>query len=166
MSLRQLRQLRQLSNRGARPRWRRGRGPGRPVKPALLKMGLLALGLLALPLAAGCGRAPRAGVAPAGGARGAAGAAKEVEVQEDPVKTGVEAGDAGLAGKVRSRLAGDPRLRHLPIEVDAEGGGITLWGHVGRSEDRAAAEQLARQTPGVTSVIDHIKVETPEGPGR
>jgi osmotically-inducible protein OsmY len=107
-----------------------------------------------------CGRGPQAkgAAAPATSGRQAAGAAKEVDIQEDPVKTGIEAGDASLAGKVRARLAADPRLRPLPIEVDAEAGRVTLWGHVGSAELRAAADQQARRTPGVTSVIDLVKV--------
>ncbi|MBV8201279.1 MAG: BON domain-containing protein [Acidobacteria bacterium] len=94
----------------------------------------------------------------AAGAAGAPGAAKEAETQEDPVKTGIEAGDASLAGKVRARLAGDPQLRTLPIEVDAETGRVTLWGRVPSAEQRAAAEQQARRTPGVAAVIDLIKI--------
>jgi osmotically-inducible protein OsmY len=107
-----------------------------------------------------CGRGPQGKVAgaPVSSGRRAASGAKEVEIQEDPVKTGIEAGDASLAGKVRARLAGDPQLRALRIEVDAEAGRVTLWGHVGSAEQRAAAEQQARRTPGVSSVINLIKI--------
>jgi osmotically-inducible protein OsmY len=113
--------------------------------------------LLVLPLVAGCGRVRQAGGAAPG--HGAASPAKEVEIQEDPVKTGIEAGDAGLASQVRTRLAADPQLRGSRIEVDAEGGRVTLWGRVGQAAQREAAEQLARRTPRVTSVIDLIKVD-------
>ena len=69
---------------------------------------------------AGCGRGPRAGGAqPAGSGMPAAAGAKAVEIQEDPVKTGIESTDALLAGKVRAGLAADPRLRQLAIEIDA-----------------------------------------------
>jgi hypothetical protein len=112
-------------------------------------------------LAASCGQGRQGGAAAAGARRDSGRAMKEVEVQEDPVKTGIEAADAGLAGRVRSRLNGDAQLRRLPIEVDAEAGRVTLWGHVGSAEERAAAEQLARRTPGVTSVVDHIKIAPP-----
>ena len=122
--------------------------------------------LVALPLLAGCGRARQAGGAAPAPGHGAASAAKEVEIQEDPVKTGIEAGDAGLASQVRSRLAGDPQLRKLRIEVDAEGGRVTLWGHVEEAAQREAAEGLARRTPRVTSVIDLIKVDDRDDRGR
>jgi hyperosmotically inducible periplasmic protein len=125
---------------------------------------LMALGLL-LPAMAGCGRGgqPPAG-GPAGGSERAAPAGpKPVEIAEDPVKTGIGAGDAGLAGAVRSRLAADPRLRRQPIEVDAEEGRVTLWGTVGTAQQREAAAEVARRTPGVTSVVDHVKVGTPGG---
>jgi osmotically-inducible protein OsmY len=124
---------------------------------------MLLLGMLLLQAAA-CGRRPVAEPPAAGAARGALPAAKEVEIQEDPVKTGIEAGDAGLAAKVRLRLGGDPQLAHLSIEVDAEGGRVTLWGHVSRLEDRAAAEQLARRTPGVAAVNDLIRVDGEDRP--
>jgi osmotically-inducible protein OsmY len=128
----------------------------------LVPVVLLALGV---PLLAACGWARQAGGAAAASPRhGAAGAAKEVEIQEDPVKTGIEAGDAGLASQVRSRLAGDPELRKLRIEVDAEGGRVTLWGHVDQAAQREAAERLARRTPRVAEVIDLIKVGD-QGPG-
>jgi osmotically-inducible protein OsmY len=150
---------RKLSKVGGRRQRRERRPAARPVSwHAKDAMGGALLTLLALTApAAGCGRGRQGAVA--GGARRDAGRAmKEVEVKEDPVKTGIEAADAGLAGKVRSRLDGDAQLRRLPIEVDAEAGRVTLWGHVTSAEERAAAEQLARGTPGVTSVIDHIKI--------
>lgn len=120
------------------------------------------LGWLALSFCcclAGCGRGPRAAaVPPAGPGTHAAPAAKAVEIQEDPVKTGIESADAALASKVRAGFAADPRLRQLPIEMDAEAGQVTLWGRVDRAEQRAAAEQQARRTPGVTSIVNLIKV--------
>jgi hypothetical protein len=124
----------------------------------------LAILLLAAVLpfaAAACGRRAGAPPPPAAARHDTAGF-KDVEIHEDPVKTGIEAGDAGLAGRVRSRLAGDPQLRGLAIEIDAEAGRVTLWGHVRRAEDRAAAEQLARRTPGVAAVNDLVKVDVQE----
>jgi hypothetical protein len=138
-------------------RLERSAGAAAPTSLALLF--LLAL----LPFAgAACSRRASAPPPPAAARHDAPGF-KDVEIHEDPVKTGIEAGDAGLAGRVRSRLGGDPQLRGLAIEVDAEGGRVTLWGHVSRAEDRAGAEQLARRTPGVAAVNDLIKVESQAG---
>ncbi len=130
-------------------------GP-RPLRLARL---FALLGWLAITCClAGCGRGPRPGGAPpAGSGTHAAAGAKAVEIQEDPVKTGIESADAALASKVRAGFAADPRLRQLPIEMDAEAGRVTLWGHVDRAEQRAAAEQQARRTPGVTSIVNLIK---------
>ncbi len=138
----------------------------RASRPRRLLAGLAAAGL-ALALA-GCGRQPAASPAAAGAASAAhdAGKFKDVEVREDPVKTGIEAGDAGLAAQVRARLAGDPQLRRQHIEVDAEGGRVTLWGEAARPEDRAAAEQLARRTPGVAGVNNLVKTAAPAGAPR
>jgi hypothetical protein len=121
---------------------------------------LIALGLLVL---AACGRGRDAEVkAPDGGARRPTPAgAKAVEISEDPVKTGIATGDASLASAVRSRLAADPRLRGLRIEVDAEEGRVTLWGSAGSSQERSAAVEAARRTPGVSAVVDLIKVGAP-----
>jgi osmotically-inducible protein OsmY len=140
----------QHSNPGAEVRDRRPE-----VRLAIPLLGCLVLSCCL----AGCGGGSRAGGArPAGSGTPAAAAAKAVEIQEDPVKTGIESADAVLAGKVRAGIAADPRLRQLPIEIDAEAGRVTLWGHVDRAEQRAAAEQQARRTPGVTSIVDLIKV--------
>lgn len=141
--------------------------PTRPTPPIRTNLLFLA-GLLTALLGVGaCGQAPDAAApsaaaghdAAAAGAAAAKGAAKDVEIREDPVKTGIETGDAGLAAKVRQRLAGDPHLGSLPVEVDAESGRATLWGHVPSAADRAAVEELARRTPGVSSVLDHIKID-------
>ena len=148
---------------------REPRAPRRSRLAAAAAPLLLLLLLVILPVlgAAGCGRRQSAAAPPA--PRGPAGAdktIKEVEIREDPVKTGIEAGDAGLAARVRSRLAADPVLRGLRLEVDAEGGRVTLWGRAERAEERAAAEELARRTPGVTSVIDLVKIDSPAAPQR
>ena len=129
----------------------------RPIRPACT---FPLLGWLALSCClAGCGHGPQAGGAPpAGSGTHAASGAKAVEIEEDPVKTGIESADTALASKVRAGFAADPRLRQLPIEMDAEAGRVTLWGHVDRAEQRAAAEQQARRTPGVTSIVNLIKV--------
>jgi len=115
--------------------------------------------------AAGCGRAPRGSRVVAAPSPRPAGSpvTKDVEIQEDPVKTGVAAGDATLAGQVRARLASEPLLRSARIEVDAEAGRVTLWGHVASAEQRAAAADAARRSRGVTSVVNLIKVDADPG---
>jgi hyperosmotically inducible periplasmic protein len=158
--LRPLRPLRSPALHAKSASWCRRRGRRQP--PAARTIAALAcLGALAsIALAAGCGRGSHGGgSAPAGSGAHAAAGAKAVEIQEDPVKTGIESADASLASKVRAGLAADPRLRLLHVEIDAEGGRVTLWGHVDRAEQRTAAEQLARRTPGVTSIVNHIKVD-------
>jgi osmotically-inducible protein OsmY len=143
------------------------RVPREPAVSAARVVAAAALVVLGLLAAAGCGRRHDV-AAPAAATRAPAGdkAVKEVEVKEDPVKTGIAAGDAGLAERVRARLAADPQLRRLSLEVDAEGGRVTLWGHVGAAAERTAAAERVRQTPGVTAVIDLVKVDADRQPRR
>jgi hypothetical protein len=133
----------------------------KPSRPSARLLRATALAALLPLIACNRGTVPeKAAVRPSGAPAGGS-ATKAEEIQEDPVKTGIEAGDAGLAGRIRSRLAGDPQLRALGIEVDAEGGSVTLWGHVARVEDRTALEQVVRHVPGVAAVKDLVKVDTP-----
>jgi hyperosmotically inducible periplasmic protein len=131
----------------------------RSAPPLFLRAAALCAGALlavALLLAA-CGRARQA-AAPVRAAPEPP-AAKAVEIGAEPLKTGLAPADERLAAQVRARLAADPRLHGMPVEVDAQGGRVTLWGKVERSEDKTAAGQLARGTPGATTVANLIEVQ-------
>ncbi|HVT60410.1 MAG TPA: BON domain-containing protein [Thermoanaerobaculia bacterium] len=127
------------------------------------------LALLFLLLAAslvvwqGCGRArpPEAGAA--GSRRDPPRKMEVVEIEGDKLKTGIAPDDAALLARVKEALASDPELRTQRIEVDAQSGKVALWGRVDRASARTLAEQRARQTRGVASVHNLIKVEAPLG---
>jgi|HubBroStandDraft_3_1064219.scaffolds.fasta_scaffold01722_3 hypothetical protein len=81
-----------------------------------------------------------------------------VEVGDDGLKPGLAPADAALAARVKEKLATDPRLHGMRLEVDAQGGRVTLWGQVDDRGARSAAEELARQTSGVRSLSNLLDV--------
>ena len=64
--------------------------------------------------------------------------------------------DIELRFLVEERLRTDPTLDANGIEVFSELGFINLNGHVETSDDRAWAESLVRQTPGVIDVFNYL----------
>lgn len=67
-------------------------------------------------------------------------------------------GDAGLSGKIKSKMALDDLVRARTIDVSTTGGVVTLEGTVHSVEERDQALRLARNTTGVTQVIDRLIV--------
>ena len=51
----------------------------------------------------------------------------------------------------------DDLVKARNINVDTNGSVVTLTGVVGSEAERQRALQLAKQTEGVTSVIDHLR---------
>ena len=66
--------------------------------------------------------------------------------------------NASLTAKIKAKMALDDRVKAANIDVDTTGSVVTLTGRVSSDEDRRRAVQLARETDGVTSVIDHLAV--------
>ena len=67
--------------------------------------------------------------------------------------------DASLTAKIKSKMALDDTVAAARIDVDSNGSVVTLTGTVRSQNEKARALQLARETEGVTSVIDHLTVE-------
>jgi osmotically-inducible protein OsmY len=65
--------------------------------------------------------------------------------------------DTALFGRITAALADDPDTADIPIEVIVDRGIVTLEGVVPSFEIRAKAEQIARQTPGVVTVINDLE---------
>ncbi len=63
-----------------------------------------------------------------------------------------------LANRVAQALNEDPRTEDAIIEVIDENGMITLDGEVDSMETRSAAKEIAAAQPGVTTVVDLLKV--------
>ena len=71
--------------------------------------------------------------------------------------------DAALVNAVRDNFAAehDTKGATAQVEVHAKDGVVTLSGEVDTVSDKALAENIARRTNGVTSVINQIIVSEP-----
>jgi hyperosmotically inducible protein len=70
--------------------------------------------------------------------------------------------DAGLTTAVKAALLADPGVSGLAIDVDTTDNVVALTGSVSTQTEKSRAIDLARQTAGVSQVIDHLTV----GPAR
>ena len=68
------------------------------------------------------------------------------------------AADGAMTAKIKAKMALDDRVQAAKIDVDTAGSVVTLSGNVSSEDERSRAVQLARDTDGVTSVIDHLVV--------
>jgi osmotically-inducible protein OsmY len=67
--------------------------------------------------------------------------------------------DETLAQEIREILANDPELDATDIEIEVEGGAVTLSGVVDESDAKLLAEELVETLPGVREVHNRIRVE-------
>jgi hypothetical protein len=66
---------------------------------------------------------------------------------------------ASLTGKIKSKMALDDTVDASRIDVDTSAGGVvTLTGAVSSQAEKSRALQLARETEGVKSVVDGLRV--------
>jgi hyperosmotically inducible protein len=66
--------------------------------------------------------------------------------------------DGSLTAKIKAKMALDDSIKALDIDVDTNGGTVTLTGVVATDAQRQRALQLARETAGVTQVTDRLQV--------
>jgi hyperosmotically inducible periplasmic protein len=66
--------------------------------------------------------------------------------------------EMSLQGKIKSKMALDELVKASAINIDSAKGVVTLTGTVRSEAERARAVQLARETAGVTSVVDRLVV--------
>ena len=71
-------------------------------------------------------------------------------------ETAIEAGS--LTAKIKAKMALDDRVHAAAIDVDTKDGVVTLSGEVSSETERQRAVLLARETDGVKSVVDNLKV--------
>ena len=73
------------------------------------------------------------------------------------VKDGAK--NAGLTGRVKTALANDVGLKTLIINVDSDGGMVTLRGSVDSADTKSRAEQVVKKVDGVKSVKNELRVK-------
>jgi hyperosmotically inducible protein len=83
-------------------------------------------------------------------------AAAKASVAAD--KVGDRMGESALTAKIKSKMALDDRVNSRAINVDTSGSVVTLRGVVRSVDERARAVRLARETQGITQVIDNLRV--------
>ena len=86
-----------------------------------------------------------------------------VTVTREPVDTPnmadrTDMTDPAITAAVKAKLLGDPLVAGLKIDVDTQSGVVTLSGTVKSAAEKEEAGRLARDTAGVKSVNDMIKV--------
>jgi hyperosmotically inducible protein len=73
--------------------------------------------------------------------------------------SGVHSVDTGLEDTLKTRLAGDARLKSASIDVSARDGVVLLQGQVATPAAKQRALALARETEGVVQVVDRLTVK-------
>ena len=110
-------------------------------------------------------QAPRdEGPRPVGTSGASTGRAREIgaEVGE---RTAVAAGEARrvltdgqVTAKIKAKMALDDTVKALDVNVDTSGSTVTVSGVVNSAAQRERVLQLARETAGVTTVVDRLRV--------
>lgn len=80
------------------------------------------------------------------------------------IDVGTQVSDAGITSKVKSKLAADPEVTAMNVDVDTTDGVVTLSGLVRTESQREEAEELARNTEGVKRVRNLLEVVGPAEP--
>jgi len=66
--------------------------------------------------------------------------------------------DGQITAKIKAKMALDDSVKALAIDVDTDGSTVTVSGTVGSAAQRERALQLARETQGVTKVVDNLRI--------
>ena len=73
-------------------------------------------------------------------------------------RAGAILNEGALTAKIKSKMALDDLVRARTIDVTTSGQVVTLSGSVASEAERTRALQLARETAGVTQVVDRLSV--------
>jgi hypothetical protein len=68
------------------------------------------------------------------------------------------AADAAVTAKIKSKMALDDNIEAIDIDIDTAGSVVTLRGTVSSQDERQRAVRMARETEGVTSVVDQLVI--------
>ncbi len=67
-------------------------------------------------------------------------------------------GDAGITTAIKAKMLADTTVSGLKIDVDTKDGVVALIGNVGSAAEKRRALEIARETDGVKSVRDDLKI--------
>jgi hyperosmotically inducible protein len=67
--------------------------------------------------------------------------------------------DATITASVKSKLVADKASNLTRVDVDTQNGVVHLNGSVETAEQKSRAEQLARESRGVTRVVNNLQVQ-------
>jgi hyperosmotically inducible periplasmic protein len=67
--------------------------------------------------------------------------------------------EAGLTAKIKAKMALDDNVKARSIDVTTTGTTVTLTGAVRSQGERERAVRLARETAGVTAIVDRLVVQ-------
>lgn len=80
------------------------------------------------------------------------------EIKEESAQAGRAVGDAAITSMVKTKFLADTSVKGLKIDVDTDEGIVTLNGTVSSRAEADRAMMLARNTEGVKSVVNNLKV--------
>ena len=73
-------------------------------------------------------------------------------------RAGEVTGDAAITAAVKTKFLADTHVAGLKIDVDTMNGVVTLTGNVKDAAEKTRAIEIARETSGVKSVTDRLKI--------
>jgi hyperosmotically inducible periplasmic protein len=105
---------------------------------------------------------PSEGVATSGSIDTAKARARGAEVGEKAAiaaqKVKETVAEAALTTKIKAKMALDDSVKARAINVSTHGTTVTVSGTVGSAAERERAVALARETAGVTQVVDRLQI--------
>jgi hyperosmotically inducible protein len=75
---------------------------------------------------------------------------------------GQAVGDAAITTAVKTKFLADTKIGGLKIDIDTANGVVTLTGLVPTAAEKAHALEVARESAGVKSVVDKLRVGRPQ----
>ena len=81
------------------------------------------------------------------------------KVSQEASKAGQHIEDAWITTKIQSKYFVNSDIKSRKIDVDTNNGVVTLNGAVGTPASREMAMNLARETDGVTKVVNNLKID-------
>ena len=73
-------------------------------------------------------------------------------------EAGIAVADGTVTARVKTALIADPAVDGTAIDVDTNGGRVTLSGHLPDAAQAERAEQIARAAPGVVAVESRLTI--------